>query len=90
MLIQIAFAIGSEEYLNMVLLLIIEQKACVWDVSGVCLCVSECVLRVSGGCLGKLDNVFGVRKPYQMKNFNICDDVQLHCFLSKGPKMTKK
>ena len=45
MLIQIAFAIGSEEYLNMVLLLIIKQESRVWDVSRVCL---ECVWRVSG------------------------------------------
>ena len=46
MLIQIAFDIVSEEYLNMVLLLIIEQKASVWDVSEVC-------LGVYGSCLGK-------------------------------------
>ena len=37
MLIQIAFAFGSKEYLDMVLLLIIKQKASVCDLSGVCL-----------------------------------------------------
>ena len=40
MLFEIAFAFGSKEYLDMVLMLIIKQKASVWDLSGVCLCVS--------------------------------------------------
>ena len=54
MLIEIAFAIGIIEYLNMVFLLLIEQKASVWDImESVCLClgVSGWSCMVSG-CVG--------------------------------------
>ena len=85
MLIQIAFAIGRISQYG----LIADYRAkilClgrVWSVSGICL----------EGVWVNLNNVLGVWKSYEMKNINICDNVQLHCFLPvipKGPNITKK